>query len=71
MLSELTDALRRKNMVEKLKDETERRANGKTRKEARLGLGKEEDEAKRKAGKMGRLGRQAKIYEKDKVQRVR
>lgn len=67
MPREHTDALSRKNMIEKRKEEAERREQEKTREEARQRL---EEEARRKAEESSRLAREAKIREKDKMQRV-
>ncbi|CAM9635039.1 unnamed protein product [Pylaiella littoralis] len=67
MQREHTDALNRKNIIEKRKEETERREQDKTREEARV---RQEEDAKRKSEEAARLAREAKLREKEKLQRI-
>ncbi|CAM9158053.1 unnamed protein product [Laminaria digitata] len=67
MPREHTDALNRKNIIEKRKEEAERREQDKAREEARVRL---EEEAERKSQEAYRLAREAKIREKEKMQRI-
>ncbi|CAM9201922.1 unnamed protein product [Sphacelaria rigidula] len=67
MPREHTDALSRKNMIEKRKEEAERREQEKTREEARQRL---EEEQRRKADESQRLAREAKLREKEKIDKI-
>ncbi|CAM9162125.1 unnamed protein product, partial [Ectocarpus sp. 8 AP-2014] len=67
MPREHSDALNRKNIIEKRKEEAERREQDKTREEARV---RQEEDLKRKAEEAARLAREAKLREKDKIQRI-
>ncbi|CAM9860499.1 unnamed protein product, partial [Ectocarpus sp. 13 AM-2016] len=67
MPREHSDALNRKNIIEKRKEEAERREQDKTREEARV---RQEEDLKRKAEEAARLAREAKLREKEKIQRI-